>query len=1596
MKGNIILLNEQGNLLFDTNIENIKLKENGIELPIVDFKCDINSEKVNLSAILSVDLSLSMKGEAFELSKLGANAFIDSFDESNEEVAINGFSDFSILISDFTNNKNSLRTNISEMFLIGGTNFNEAFLNPKYGSLQIANRAKNTPVIIILTDGFANGRTDDVINQAKKIGAKVYSIVLYNSVPKFLKDVSDQTGGLVFDYIDNVEDIIKAYETIYKVSQNINACEIVWKSDNCETKRILEYEYLSVKKELEYEVENAMLSSFEYPNSMFLSFKGVEFGDDGRRLMQIKVMMDTITINDIINDNNKFEIVLPQNVNFPITIPKDSLFEFFVDFRYDEEGFQYSKFTILSDVCRNNLFYASGGVPFGNQSKYIEIIEPNGGEVYFKGVDSLIKWQANEENDKLIIEFSSDKGRNWKEIANNYQGYELKHKYPTVISNECLIRITKLSDSLGYEYLITNTDSTNNNCISWQPSGSSIIMGGTDGYIRFVDGFTHYNLYKHFAHRVITDVEWAPDAIRYASSGDDGQIKIWFDGQRNAIDSTKANNPISCIEWSPDGNRLISGDRFGNLQLWNPADMSLVKELKISQRQINDIRYSPDGSKIAVALSDTSICVLFANSFQQLMKYPVHRGAVTSLDWINNDWIVSVSSQAFNNQVLLSSSVVGQQISSYPINETLKKVRVSRDNNLFSFVGSNGKIHVWGTNDFKEKFNIESKTSWSSEDLAWSPDKTRIVIASNGKNSGQTLKFNSIKQFPEYRTQSDSTFSLVDYKLFADIIDFGRVLVNRVKDTIVNNYIRIESELGIQIDSIRIVNDPNNAFNLVRKESIILNENDNYFVEMSFSPKREMNYNARLEIFTKQNKYIKNVSGVGYLIGIDDYELDFGDIEVNSSERKQLSISNNSDDDIQIDSVVIIGPNLNVFSLVQGNTQSVLKSNNSNSKNLVFEFSPIYGINYSSLAYIYFQDKDAPARIFINGRGIKAKLSYKSEDYVFSECNNNNEYFLEFENEGLLDLEIDNLKSDEVNFSESSFIVKPNQKKIVSGIIQKKSSGTYNIEYSFNSNDSENNDISNTFNYVVEDSKIEIEKDIIEFYNTQLNVKSIEFITITNIEEKSITWDYQLPFQINGSDFYIENIFPTSLNQGESSTFEISFTRKDNLDKLEILTLEDACENRYELSLRSDFNENQGKLTVPDKIDIDVFCTEKKDTLINIVNNSDFDVEITNIRSSYVDKSDIVFPFIIERNSQYILKYNINNLSSSFTETIEIEYNGTKVEIPIEVRLLLSKLDLIEQNKIITINNSGETVFYFTVTNKGTNSEFWENISNEIDNIEFLGISPIPTLPNETATFTFKYNLLKENDIQISIIDECGNEYIQNISLMYGDIPQLDIKISDLNSNIGDINSIEITLDNFKNFDLNEKQGIIFDLVYNTTLLESNRNYSIYGDLAFENITLRFDELIDSKWILSDYQTLWGNDSTSKITIDDMKFIENDEVKVVNIDEGLLRVIDLCQIGGTRLYLSGSINHLEGVYPNPIQNNSNIIYKLHNEVLVEISIITYTGEIIFESKYKLNKDNNKIILPSNLISGSYIIRSQIIEENLKLNKPEFKLINVIK
>lgn len=85
--------------------------------------------------------------------------------------------------------------------------------------------------------------------------------------------------------------------------------------------------------------------------------------------------------------------------------------------------------------------------PVLGQSMTLEVISPNGEEIWQVGESRYIEWRATDNIADVIIEISYNSGITWKPIATVSAANELYHWYVSLPSSaQCLIRITSVQD----------------------------------------------------------------------------------------------------------------------------------------------------------------------------------------------------------------------------------------------------------------------------------------------------------------------------------------------------------------------------------------------------------------------------------------------------------------------------------------------------------------------------------------------------------------------------------------------------------------------------------------------------------------------------------------------------------------------------------------------------------------------------------------------------------------------------------------------------------------------------------------------------------------------------------------------------------------------------------------------------------------------------------------------------------------------------------------------------------------------------------------------------------------------------------------------
>lgn len=138
----------------------------------------------------------------------------------------------------------------------------------------------------------------------------------------------------------------------------------------------------------------------------------------------------------------------------------------------------------ITDANNSNVTDASQ-TAFYIVNPYLEVMQPNGGEVLAGGTFTTINWDGYINTNFVRLEYTSNNGTTWNLIANNvyhYNGWNNSYSWfvANVNSSNCRIRVSQVANQAVNDES-NNTFTINANVANItivQPNGGEVINGG--------------------------------------------------------------------------------------------------------------------------------------------------------------------------------------------------------------------------------------------------------------------------------------------------------------------------------------------------------------------------------------------------------------------------------------------------------------------------------------------------------------------------------------------------------------------------------------------------------------------------------------------------------------------------------------------------------------------------------------------------------------------------------------------------------------------------------------------------------------------------------------------------------------------------------------------------------------------------------------------------------------------------------------------------------------------------------------------------------------------------------------------------------------
>ncbi len=458
MKAKFYSIDANGKQILNHTPADFEITENGEPRDVISVSCYQNNDLNPVSVSISFDISGSMSLSnslpqiaPIELAKYSATELVKMMEMPPSNVSIQTTNSIATILDDFTTRKKDILKLINGVNAYGSNDFGQQLLSPYSGLLSIAKNGKYRKIAIIYTDAnwfkLDNVQINKCIQICNENNIKLFFVEISElednneSVKQSLIEIANASGGKYYSQIDNEEKALEVAIDIARINSINYPCDISWKSDyKCDVSTNLKIRNkiigLTVNKDYNVNSINTMKLEIK-PYSITFDDSEPNIKEDSTFQVLSKFADATIDRINLKSGDN----IITINEQFPINLEKGVPRNISFTFQQSDEKAHFSVYDITSNNCSSQLNIYSG-LNYGSlKNNTLNIVFPNGGEKFYCGIDTNVSWLGVTSLDSIILNFSSDNGKNWQQILDSNSRSEYLWSVPRIISDSCLINI---------------------------------------------------------------------------------------------------------------------------------------------------------------------------------------------------------------------------------------------------------------------------------------------------------------------------------------------------------------------------------------------------------------------------------------------------------------------------------------------------------------------------------------------------------------------------------------------------------------------------------------------------------------------------------------------------------------------------------------------------------------------------------------------------------------------------------------------------------------------------------------------------------------------------------------------------------------------------------------------------------------------------------------------------------------------------------------------------------------------------------------------------------------------------------------------------
>ena len=632
IRARLLATDDAGNTITGLRPEDITVIENGVSRTVTRLVCGAGQMPRPLSIAVSFDLSSSMQGwrtgtgefDPFTIGQHALRYMANAVPFPRSEMALQGFEDFLVGGIPLVRDRAAFVREVDRLPMMTNNNFERGLFDEERGTLNVVKRGAHGKVAILISDNDACiARPDPAllrryIDTCSKYSIRFYAIIFRTTIstPLAFQALVDATGGRLYDQMTTRAQAEAAVKEILDREQGEGGCEIAWESlPGCPEMR-----------EVTVAIPQHMVSastSYHAPATALPGLRiepaGVAFGPmapGSTRTVEITVTATQfpLTISSVDSIAPPFSI---DGLSVPFSLQPGESRKLAVRFTPTDSTLSFGQFRFNRNDCAPVVFDLSGGA--GRKPQRLSVVAPNGREKLPAGSAATLRWTGVSPSEPVRLEYSIDRGNQWKTIVERATGLEYQWLVPFTPSDSCLLRVSlpgvssrriNFLDYTGYHFWCT-----------FSPADTLVAVSNADFSVSLRDASTAVEVRRLVGHGApIWWVEFSPDGRYLLSASDDNVVIVWDVATGRIVHFLTGHNTVlRTAAFSPDGGRIVASGHMRTI-IWSVETGEILREFP-NNCVYCGVRFNHDGSQVVVVENEPVIRDAFSGAELHRIPY---------------------------------------------------------------------------------------------------------------------------------------------------------------------------------------------------------------------------------------------------------------------------------------------------------------------------------------------------------------------------------------------------------------------------------------------------------------------------------------------------------------------------------------------------------------------------------------------------------------------------------------------------------------------------------------------------------------------------------------------------------------------------------------------------------------------------------------------------------------------------------------------------------------------------------------------------------------------------------------------------------------